>query len=109
MAISDCEEVAVFHAAEMGNRNPSILVLFVGVGWGLSSLCGKREFSDTVGKHLLWVCRVETVCKLLHLGKRQGLRELLLLLRCDWGFQGSGGGRLMGLGAWIGVSSLHLA
>lgn len=74
MAISDGKKVAVLHAAEVGNRNPSILILFVGVGRGLPGFGCKGELSDTVGKHLFGVGCVETVCDVLHLSKRQGLR-----------------------------------
>jgi hypothetical protein len=93
MAISNCKEVAVFHATEVGNRYPGILILFVGVGRGLPGFGSKSKLSNTVSEHLFGIRCVETVLNVLHLSKRQWLRDLLLLFWCNWqgGSQGSRG------------------
>ena len=110
MAISNCKEVAVFHATEVGNRYPGILILFVGVGRGLPGFGSKSKLSNTVGVHLVGVRCVKTICNVLHLSKRQWLREVLLLFWCNWqgGSQRSRGRCLMRLRTRVSKSSLQL-
>ena len=58
MAVCHGEKVAVFEAAEVGHRDPSILVLLVWVRGRLASLGCKGKLGDTVGVHLARVGRV---------------------------------------------------
>jgi len=55
MAVSNCEEMAVFEAAEVRDGNPPVLIDFVRVAGGQSRLGGKCKLSDTVSKHLFGV------------------------------------------------------
>ena len=67
MTISHGEEVAVFKATKVGNSDPSVLVLLVWIGGGLTSFCRKSKFSNAVSKHLLRISSIERVIKVQHL------------------------------------------
>jgi hypothetical protein len=52
MAIANREKVAVLKPTKVGNRNPVVLILLIGIGWGHPGLGGKGEFSYSVCAHL---------------------------------------------------------
>lgn len=52
MAVGNGEKVAILEAAEVGDSDPSVLILLVRIGRGLPCLRGEGELSDAIGKHL---------------------------------------------------------
>ena len=77
MTIGNCEEVTVLEAAEVGHRDPSILVLLVGVGRRLTRLRREGELSDAIGEHLSRIRRIIGVFLLLGLGARSCILALI--------------------------------
>jgi hypothetical protein len=67
MTISYREEVAVLEATKVGNGDPSVLILLIWIGGGLTSFCRKSKFSNAVSKHLFRISGVERVVKVQHL------------------------------------------
>ena len=59
MAVSNRKEMAVFKSKKVGHSNPRVLIRLVGIRQRLACLSGKGKLGDTVGVHLLRVCRVE--------------------------------------------------
>lgn len=58
--ISNGEEMAELHAAEMRHRDPHVLVDLVRVARRDAGLGGKSKLGDTIGIHLLGVSRKVT-------------------------------------------------
>ena len=58
MAIRNWKEVTVFQTTEMGNCDPHVLVLFLGVARWNSCFSCECELCNYVCIHLFWICRI---------------------------------------------------
>lgn len=65
--------MAVFKTTEVWNCNPSVLVLFVGITWGLARFSGKGKFGHAVRVHLFWITCVKSVINVHKLALWQGV------------------------------------